>query len=230
MKIFIPLEKSNLRRIVGAMSEFHSYRVPPPQDETSRPQSLSGYLLISDTEMLDPNFYRTVVYILQHDEQGALGLIINRPSATSLTDITTEELSDSPFSEHTVYIGGPVDQNYLFALHTGLQNNLKSPNAIEAIQGIVFEPDFNLLRNYFAERSDMGSFPAETDIRFFAGYAGWAGGQLEEELHRNDWIILKASGELVFGTDAEHVWNTSLYRKGGIYSITAETGTKPSIN
>lgn len=212
------------------MSVFHAYRVPPPQDDVSRPEYLTGYLLVSDTEMLDPNFYRTVVYILSHDDQGALGLVINRPSSTSLSDITTEELADSPFAEHTVYIGGPVDQNFLFSLHTGLEDKLKSDKSIEAVEGIVFEPDFGLLQRYFAEHSGMESAPAETDIRFFAGYAGWAGGQLEEELRRNDWITVKARPELVFNTDAEKVWNRALYQKGGIYSITAETGTKPSIN
>ncbi|MFO7849839.1 MAG: YqgE/AlgH family protein [Spirochaetia bacterium] len=212
------------------MSTFHAYRFPPPQNGDAPPDFLTGYFLISDTEMLDPNFYRTVVYILSHDPQGALGLVINRPSATTISDISVDEMSDSPFSEHTVHVGGPVDQNYLFALHTGLPDNLKSENAIEAIEGIVFEPDFTLLQYHFAYSSRIDSLPLETDIRFFAGYAGWAAGQLEQELQRHDWIPLRASPEIVFQTDPQNIWSAALFRKGGIYSITAETGSKPSIN
>ncbi|MFP4617574.1 MAG: YqgE/AlgH family protein [Spirochaetaceae bacterium] len=212
------------------MSTFYAYKFPPPQEGDSTPEFLTGYFLISDTEMLDPNFYRTVVYILSHNAQGALGLVINRPSAATIADISTEDMADSPFSEHTVYVGGPVDQNYLFALHTGLQGNLKSENSIEAVDGIVFEPDFALLQQHFAHRSTIESTPLETDIRFFAGYAGWSAGQLEQELLRRDWVTLKAHPELVFRTDTEKIWNAALFRKGGIYSITAETGSKPSVN
>lgn len=212
------------------MRNFQSYKFPPPQDNDSMPDYLPGYFLISDTELIDPNFYRTVVYMLSHDSHGALGLIINRPSATTIADITNEEMADSPFAEHTVYIGGPVDQNYLFALHTGLNDKLKSENAIEAVEGIVFEPDFSLLQQYFSDRSHLNAPPVDTDIRFFAGYAGWAAGQLEEELRRSDWVTLKASPEIVFQAEAEKVWNAALFQKGGIYSVTAETGTRPSIN
>jgi len=128
------------------MRTFHSYKFPPPQENDYPPQYLAGYFLISDTELIDPNFYRTVVLILSHDENGALGLVINRPSATTIADLSTDELSDSPFVEHTVNVGGPVDQNYLFALHTGLLDNYKSESSIESVPGIVFEPDFSLLQ------------------------------------------------------------------------------------
>jgi putative transcriptional regulator len=179
---------------------------------------------------MDPNFYKTVVYILSHDANGALGLVINRPSSTTIADVTSEEMSDSPFAEHTVYIGGPVDQNYLFALHTGLMDNYKSESSIEAVPGIVFEPDFSLLHRYFADRSTIDDRPVETDIRFFAGYAGWAGGQLEEELKRRDWVTLRANQELVFSEEPDRVWNNALFQKGGIHSVTAETGSRPSLN
>jgi len=212
------------------MRTFHSYKFPPPQEGDDDPSFLTGYLLISDTELMDPNFYHTVVYILSHDSNGALGLIINRPSTTTIADITNNEMADSPFAEHTVYIGGPVDQNYLFALHTGLLDNYKSESSIEAVPGIVFESDFSLLQKYFGERSHIDSQPVETDIRFFAGYAGWAAGQLEDELSHRDWVPLKATPELVFHAESDKVWNAALFQKGGIHSVTAETGSRPSLN
>ncbi len=194
------------------------------------PSVLTGYFIISDSELRDPNFYRTVVFILNHDKNGALGLVINRPSNTTIGEITTEEYADSPFAEHTVYVGGPVDQNYLFALHTGLADKQKSENAIEAIPGIVFEPDFTLLQAYFTDAARAVEAAGETRVRFFAGYAGWSSGQLESELKRSDWIVVKASADLVFSSQSDGVWPAALYKKGGIYSVTAEIGTKPSIN
>jgi putative transcriptional regulator len=205
------------------MRDFHKFRVPPPQEMEPLPTFLTGYFIISDSELRDPNFYRTVVFILNHDKNGSLGLVINRPSNTTIREITTAEYAGSPFAEHTVYVGGPVDQNYLFALHTGLADNRKSENAIEAVPGIVFEPDFTLLQGCFSETH-------ETRIRFFAGYAGWSAGQLEAELKRSDWIVVKASVGLLFSSESNGVWQAALYRKGGIYSVTAEIGTKPSIN
>ena len=82
-----------------------------------------------------------MVLILNHDEDGAMGLIINRPSNAALSDLS-EELVGTNFSDHQVYIGGPVEQNYLFALHTGFVDGIKSDGAIEASEHIIFEPDF----------------------------------------------------------------------------------------
>jgi len=207
------------------MTGFKSFQLPPPISPEELPEFLAGYLLISETELKDPNFFRTVVYLLTHDPNGAMGLVINRPSDAGLGDLT-EDMEDTPFAEHQVFIGGPVDQNYLFAMHTGFTDNVKSDGAIEVSPRIVFEPDFSVLTTGYR---NLGRVP-DFNLRFFAGYAGWAGGQLEDELRRQDWIVIPASPELVFAENPAKAWERALYMKGGLYWLAAETGYKPSLN
>jgi len=185
-------------------------------------------MLISETELKDPNFFRTLVLLLSHDENGAMGLIVNRPSNAALSDLS-DDLKEISFNSHPVYIGGPVEQNYLFALHTGFPGNIKSDGAIEAAEDIVFEPDFEVLRSNFDRMRDSQE-KGIPSIRFFAGYAGWATGQLEEEMQRGDWAVIRASAGLVFSEDPGTSWKQALYKKGGLYWVAAETGFKPSIN
>lgn len=207
------------------MTGFKSFQLPPPIFPEELPRFLSGYLLISETELKDPNFFRTVVYLLTHDPNGAMGLVINRPSDSGLADLT-RDMEHTPFEDHQVFIGGPVDQNYLFAMHSGFPDNIKSDGAIEASPGIVFEPDFSVLSANFKGLDRRISF----ELRFFAGYAGWEAGQLESELRRNDWIVTTATPELVFAEDPGLAWEQALYKKGGLYWLAAETGYKPSMN
>jgi len=185
-------------------------------------------MLISETELKDPNFFRTVVLLLSHDENGAMGLIVNRPSNAILADLS-EDLIETEFGEYPVYIGGPVEQNYLFALHTGFPDRSKSDGAITAAADIIFEPDFEILQKSVAGLSE-GDRSAGPSIRFFAGYAGWATGQLEDELQRSDWVVIRASSDLVFTEDPATSWRQALYKKGGLHWLAAETGYKPSIN
>ncbi|HDQ13326.1 MAG TPA: YqgE/AlgH family protein [Sediminispirochaeta sp.] len=207
------------------MTGFKSFQLPPPLVPEKIPQFLAGYMLISETELKDPNFFRTVVLILNHDSNGAMGLIINRPSETQLGEISPE-MRQTPFSEHLVYIGGPVDQHYLFALHSGFPGGERSDGAIEVGPKILFEPDIVVLQKNFERLPDDYGH----SLRFFAGYAGWASTQLEAELQRGDWLVIPAVQELVFNEDPEETWRQALYKKGGLYWLAAETGYKPSVN
>ena len=213
--------------IVG-MKDFKHLQIPPPLEPENIPDFLPGYMLISESELKDPNFFRTIVLILTHDQNGAMGLVINRPSNTTLTEIA-EDMDSTEFSDAPIYIGGPVDQNYLFALHSGFLDEVKSDGAIEVGDHIVFEPDFSLLHtNYKKVRDEPASIPPT--VRFFAGYAGWSGGQLENELKRKDWLVIPASADLVFTDNPGKTWRQALYKKGGIHWLAAETGHKPSVN
>jgi putative transcriptional regulator len=201
------------------MMDFEPLQVPPPLKSEKLPEYLLGYMLISESDLRDPNFFQTIVLLLTHDQNGAMGLVINRPS-----DATLSEFADAP-----IHIGGPVDQNYLFALHSGFIGNVKSNGAIQVADHIVFEPNFTLLHsNYRQLKQEDGTIPPT--VKFFAGYAGWAGGQLESELKRNDWIVIPAAADLVFSQDPGKTWKQALYKKGGVYWLAAETGHKPSIN
>jgi len=210
------------------MTGFKKFQLPPPIQPEDLPEYLAGYMLISETELKDPNFFRTVVLLLNHDENGSMGLITNRPSNATLSDLS-EDLTETSFSSYPVYIGGPVEQNYLFALHTGFPGNVKSDGAIEAAENIVFEPDFEVLRSNFNRLLETPETQVPS-IRFFAGYAGWASGQLETELQRGDWVVIRAVSDLVFSDEPGKSWKQALYKKGGLYWVAAETGYKPSIN
>ncbi|MCF7915643.1 MAG: YqgE/AlgH family protein [Spirochaetaceae bacterium] len=210
------------------MKDFEPLQVPPPLEPEELPEYLLGYMLISESDLRDPNFFQTIVLILTHDQNGAMGLVINRPSDTTLSEIA-EDMTSSEFADAPIHIGGPVDQNYLFALHSGFIDNVKSDGAIQVADHIVFEPDFTLLHsNYRQLKQEEGTIPPT--VKFFAGYAGWAGGQIEDELRRNDWIVIPAAADLVFSQDPGETWKKALYKKGGVYWVAAETGHKPSIN
>ncbi|WP_020614751.1 YqgE/AlgH family protein [Sediminispirochaeta bajacaliforniensis] len=206
------------------MDAFTLYGEPTPPLEDELPVFLTGHLLVAESSMTDPNFSQTAVFLLNHDENGAMGLVINRPSTTVLGD-AVEELGETPWREELVFVGGPVQQYFVFVLHTGLPGGQKSPAAIEATPGVIFEPDFSVVKPALNQEDTIN-----LRARFLVGYAGWAPGQLETELARKDWIVIPGSPELVFSDTPFSVWRSALRKKGGIYWIAAETGFKPSIN
>lgn len=193
------------------------------------PASLDGYFLISETELTDPNFHRTVVLIVNHNEEGAFGLVLNRPAEASLGEIV-EELSESDAGKATLFIGGPVEQHYLFTLHSGLPEHATSKFSSSPTDGIVFEPVFGSIEEYL-----QNEWPGEPDqdrpsFNFYLGYAGWGPGQLEYEIDEDAWLVIPADSQLVFNDDPSEGWNAALTKKGGLYRIIAQTGFKPSLN
>lgn len=209
---------------IQCMQHFTLYGEPTPPLKAEVPKFLSGQLLVADTTLQDPNFSRTAVYIINHDAEGAMGVVVNRPSSTVLGDAIAE-LASTPWNEEIVYVGGPVQQYFVFVLHSGLPGGEKSDAAIEAAAGVIFEPDFSVVHRHLKDQAIPG-----LKSRFLVGYAGWGPGQLESELERNDWLVIPATPELVFGRDPLGVWNSALRKKGGIYWLAAETGFKPSLN
>lgn len=197
--------------------------------EDKRPESLAGYFLISETDLMDPNFYRTVVFMVEHNEEGAFGLVVNRLSAVHLGEVL-EEASDSRVSEMPIYVGGPVEQQYLFALHTGLPAGISSDHAVEPAAGIFFEPFSHSILAYLAD--EWSDLPEEDrpGVHIYAGYSGWAPKQLEEELEADAWFHHAATPDIVFRRNPEEGWKDALGKKGTFYQIVAETGYKPSMN
>ena len=199
------------------------------ESEEKRQESLAGYFLISETELTDPNFYRTVVFMIEHNEEGAFGLVVNRLSAVHLGEVL-EEAADSPVSEAAIYVGGPVEQQYLFTLHSGLPGAVSSEHAVEPAAGIHFEPFSHSILAYLTDEWADLSEEARPSIHIFAGYSGWAPGQLESELDRDAWFLHRATPDIVFRRDPEEGWKDALGKKGPFYQIVAETGYNPSMN
>ena len=195
-----------------------------------RPASLKGYFLISESNMPDPNFFQTVVLLLEHTHEGAFGLVVNRKSHLSLADIIPK--FQSPRAQGTpVYVGGPVQQEYLFVLHSELPDESKSDTRTEPSQGVFFEPSFRIIENYFDEEA-WDRIPADDrpNIHLFLGYSGWAPGQLEREMSMGSWIIHPASKKIVFYHNPELGWKEALREKGGIYRVFADSNQQPGLN
>lgn len=161
--------------------------------------SLQGSFLVAANHLRDPNFYRSVVLILEHNSEGAMGLIVNRPSpmtiAGALSQYGPVECGDAP-----VYVGGPVEPTSLYILH----NSVKLGQTDQEIAPGIFltgsEDSFDQV-----VRSEKKS---ETAIKFrlLSGYSGWGGGQLESELDRGDWHTVPADGPLFLEEDPYGIW------------------------
>jgi putative transcriptional regulator len=179
--------------------------------------SLKGQLLVASAGLVDPNFARTVVLVTEHGEEGAIGLVLNRPSTSAVED-AVPVLEPLAGADAPVYVGGPVQPDAVVVLA-----ELEDPEDAAAIVfgtiGFV-----GLQDDEEPERTD----PLRT--RVFAGYAGWGEGQLEEELAEDAWILEPARPDDVFADDPEELWRDVLRRKGGAYAVLALLPADPSVN
>ena len=179
-------------------------------------ESLRGKLLIASPALVDPNFARAVVLITEHNDEGAMGVVLNRPSETGVAQVAPEL---EPVADGgPIFIGGPVQPQALVVLA-----EFADP---EAAAWIV--------------AADVGFVAAETDReelesavrrgRVYAGYSGWGAGQLEAELSEEAWIVEPPLPTELFPEDPEELWHDVLARKGGQYALIARMPEDPSLN
>ena len=178
--------------------------------------SLTGQLLIASPGLLDPNFRRTVVLVTEHNEDGAAGLVLNRPTDADVSEVVPqlEALVDD---DEPIFMGGPVQPNGVLVLGEFLDPE----DAAVPLFGSLGFPSLD-------EPDDV--VPLTTRRRIFAGYAGWGSGQLEDELAREDWILETASNDDAFTESPDDLWSDVLRRKGGIYELVARMPEDPSVN
>lgn len=165
------------------------------------PRSLQGHLLIASPALRDPNFDRTVVLIVRHSEEGAFGLVLNRPTTMTIKQIWEHVDDESSVQDAPVYMGGPV-KGPLAALHT---DELLSE--VEIMPGAYMS----------AEAGKLGELVARSDdeIRFFIGCSGWGAGQLEGELEEGAWITTPANVSHLFVAVGEDLWEKVLKEISG---------------
>jgi putative transcriptional regulator len=198
--------------------------------EGATPADLGGQFLIAETELQDPNFFRTVVLIIHHTEEGAFGLVVNRESEVTVGEVL-DSVEGTVLEDSPVFVGGPVQQNYVFALNNGIPRQYRSEHSEEPTSGVFFEPSFGHIIDYVkSEAYHLAVGPEVPQIRVFAGYSGWGAGQLESELEDEAWFVNHASGDVIFQAEATEGWKKALSKKGSFYRIVAETGFKPSNN
>lgn len=198
------------------------YNIPTIK-EWSLPRYLKGHILAAVPDMMDPTFREAVIFMIDHNEEGAFGSVFNHLSSSRLGDVI--ELDNEDASSIPLFIGGPVQQNLLYTIHSGLKDNMVSEHALGPVNGIYFEPEIDLVLDYL----EKNSFKAlGFKYRFFAGYSGWGSAQLEEELGKNTWLTMPFDNSVLF--TEEQGYETALRKKGGMYWIAAETGILPSRN
>ena len=178
--------------------------------------SLRGHLLIASPSLLDPNFRRTVVLVTEHSVEGAAGLVLNRPSPAPVAEIVPQ-LEPLVADGDQVWVGGPVQTNAVLVLGEFVDPD----DAAVPLFGSLGFPSLD---------DPDGVVPATTRRRVFAGYAGWGGGQLEDELGREDWIVEPALADDAFTEDPEELWAAVLRRKGGVYELVSRMPEDPSVN
>jgi putative transcriptional regulator len=174
--------------------------------------SLQGQLLISSPLLHDPNFRRTVVLMTHHDEEGAMGLVLSRPSEIRVSD-AVPELAELPGDE-LVYVGGPVQ-----------------PEAVVVLVEHELEPELPIVGNIAFMQADADVDELDSvRARVFAGYSGWGPGQLEGELEESSWIVVPAEPDDAFAPDPDELWRTVLHRKGGKFALIATMPYDPKLN
>ncbi|MCR9012088.1 YqgE/AlgH family protein [Gabonibacter chumensis] len=176
-----------------------------------------GKVLIAEPFLQGNYFNRSVVYIVEHDETGSVGFVLNKP----LPYTTSQLVKGLEGIELPVYLGGPVERNQLYYIHrkSGLTG------ALMIREGIYWGGNFRLL----AEWLKSGKMTSG-DVRFFAGYSGWNGKQLQGELEENSWMVGDIETEILFQLPNPQLWEQSMGSLGGRYKIWANFPEDPIMN
>lgn len=170
---------------------------------------LTGQLLIAMPAMRDPRFTRTVIYMCVHNDQGAMGLVINRlVGSIKFADLLEElELKSAPVDASnypTIHFGGPVETGRGFVLHS---DDYLRDDSMPLEDGLALTATVDILRDIA-----LGSGPDKAILAL--GYAGWGPGQLDGELQENSWLSVESDPDLVFGTALDDKWEQALTKLG----------------
>jgi putative transcriptional regulator len=181
--------------------------------------SLRGMLLLAAPALKDPNFDRTVVFIAEHSEDGAMGLVLNRPSDAPVGEAIPdlEWVADS--GAGSVYVGGPVAPNGVIVLA-----EWEDPS--QAV--VLVEDDLGFVPGDAEDTDALAA--AVRRARVYAGHAGWGPGQLEEEIEEEAWIVESPLRDELFSDDPEGLWSAVLRRKGREFALLSTMPPDPSLN
>lgn len=177
-----------------------------------------GGLLLSEPYLADPNFERTAILLTEHNEEGTVGFILNKPSDSQVSEV----MEDLKQFDARIFIGGPVEQDTLHYVHR--INALA--DSIELSAGLYWGGNFEQLLG-LVETHQVNA----TDIKFFLGYSGWSPGQLEDELKIDSWIVSdQVTEELIFETEPEMMWKKAMRGLGGRFSVYSNYPSDPRMN
>ncbi len=182
-------------------------------------KSLKSYFLVANTTLRKSYFSDSVILIVEHNELGALGLVLNRinPKKEVLHQFTGS-MNKQRVQNIPLYEGGPVDQRSIFIIHS--DPTIKTSSK-EVLPGIFLGSSLNLFQDLLK---------VACSFNVYQGYAGWSAGQLEQEVQSKSWIVLPASIDIIFNSEPDMVWKEVLRVHGGLYSYFAEKVHDPILN
>lgn len=177
-----------------------------------------GRVLISEPFLSDQYFRRSIVYLTEHNEEGSLGFVLNKPLDMGIHEI----VEDFPDAEFPISVGGPVSNNTIHFIHT-LGDEV--PESVQVTEGIWWGGDFDHIKNMIS-----GDRIKKHQLRFFLGYAGWSPGQLDGELEENAWLVGKISPKMVMHGVENEFWSDILARYNNKYKAWANFPEDPGLN
>lgn len=188
----------------------------------NQPQPARGSLIIAKPTVEDFCFKRSVTVLVDHDdENGSMGLIVNRPTGVFLNDVLPEL---DYHEEIPLYLGGPVGTEMLFFLHSLGTDAI--PDSVQVAPDVFYGGDFEALKMYISSGN-----PVAGKVKFMVGYSGWSKEQLNDELNRHDWAVLKENvAQLVFDTGADNIWENAVALFGEHYRLWRNWPTDVSMN
>lgn len=195
--------------------------LPSDADSRHEPRSAGpapGMFLVSARKLRDRHFRKTVIYILRHNQNGTLGLIINKPGALPLSR-ALDNLDFEYAGKHHLFYGGPVETSVI----TMLTENLSALPLMEHIDGDIYFSN----RRIVMERLLKEKKPANK-LHFFHGHAGWISGQLDQELSRGDWHLIDGNPRSIFSSEIRTLWQR-LIRKLEPLGIIVRAPDQPSL-
>lgn len=183
--------------------------------ESSSISNLTGSLLVAHPSLVDPNFRRTILFLSHHSvEEGAIGLVLNRPLGQTLGEISVTELSDSLYGAEAFY-GGPVGMDQVTVASLQWREN----------------PSAFTFHSYTGGVSEIVVTPEwKPGLRAFLGYAGWSSGQLESEIAQKAWIVVSPTRALIEMAHPEEAWHEIMRESGPLIRLLAEAPDHPEWN
>ncbi|MFT7617127.1 MAG: putative transcriptional regulator [Planctomycetota bacterium] len=182
--------------------------------------SLIGKVLVAGPSLQDPNFQRTVIVICEHNDEGALGIVYNRPSPITVSE-ALPPLANSMLAGSRLFMGGPVQTEQIFVIHDD-----EEAGGDEISPGLFYGGEPQLL-DHLIERLRAGD---NIGMRLFAGYSGWGAGQLEFEMSHGAWIVAPSDKGQILGSEGQNKWRQALLDLGGRYAILADAPIDPGLN
>jgi putative transcriptional regulator len=181
---------------------------------------LRGRLLVATPALVDPNFARSVILLLEHSDEGAVGLVLNRPSETPVGEVLPD-WSAYAAEPGVVYVGGPVSPDGAICLGRSPMIGGVGVDPWRFFDGVVGTVDLS---------AGPAGVPAGTEVRVYAGYAGWGTEQLALEIEIGSWYVVEGGVDDVFCADPDDLWRVVLKRQPGQLAMVANFPSDPSLN